>query len=396
MRLVHTADWHVGKSLRGRHRVSEYREILQELKEFLQQKQVDVLLVAGDVFDSNAPSAESEDIVYSFFHEVLRLGVQLIVIAGNHDSGLRFEAISKLMRMAGITMRGLYAQSEQDGILDTLITSKSGEQAHIFLLPFIPENIFVRAQDLMQSQSLIQCSSPTSIYSCKMGEVVRLIASRLVPNALHILVSHVLMHGARPGGGERRLYLGENYAFHADELTHNFDYVALGHIHLQQKMPGPCPIYYSGSPLQMDFGESNAVKGFLYLETQENTEIKPEFIPFQHGKKLLEVQGTWDEILVLSQKNPDIKNSYLKITVSTDTGALGLSYQVKKIFPNAIDIRREYLDRPQETAFPTTEWLPKMYQEYFRKENQTEAGPEVIQEFQLLYQKLLSKSGAKT
>ncbi len=381
MKLVHTADWHVGKSIRGRHRTSEYREILRELKEFLQQKQCDVLMVAGDIFDSNAPSAESEDIVYGFFHEILRLGVQVLVIAGNHDSGLRFEAISQLMRMAGITMRGVYTHNDKDGICNTLITGKDGQQAHIFLLPFIPESTFIRAQDLVQS------STTTSIYSRKIGEVLRQIAVRFVPNALHILVSHLLMHGSRPGGGERRLYLGDNYALHADELTHNFDYIALGHIHLQQKIQGPCPIYYCGSPLQMDFGEANAIKGFLYLETQPGVEIVPQFVPFQNGRRLVEVQGTWDDILALSQTNPDLKSAYLKITVSTDTGAMGLSYQVKKIFPNAIDIRREYLDRSKEAAFPTSEWLPKMYQEYFRKENQTEASPEIIQQFQNLYQK---------
>ncbi len=377
MKIVHTADWHVGKSLKGKHRSSEHREVLQELKEFLQQKKIDLLIVAGDVFDSNTPSAEAEEIVYKFFHEVIQLGVQLVVIAGNHDSGLRFEAISNLVKLAGATIKGMYLP---DTSHDFVWTNKNGEKIHILAIPFIPENIFVRAEDLTKE------SSPTGIYSHKFGDILRKVSPQFMPNSLHFVVSHVLMHGARPGGSERKLYLGDNYALHSSEIPNNIDYIALGHVHLHQKIAGPCPIFYPGSPLQMDFGESNTPKGFLYFEAFPNIPVEPQFIEFQHGKKLLSIQGEWEEILALAESNPSLKNAHLKITISTETNTMGLSYQVKKIFPNAIDIRREYSQKEQ-TVLPASDWLPKLYQEYFKKEYQAEATLEVIKEFENLYQK---------
>ncbi len=385
IRIVHTADWHVGKSLKGKHRSHEYRSVLQELKEFLQQKSIDFLIIAGDIFDSSAPSAESEEIVYHFFHEVLEIGIQVLVIAGNHDSGLRFEAISHLVKQAGIRMKGLWtATSDEKTAIDVLLTSKENDQVQIFLLPFIPENVFVRADDLVHAEK-----SPTGIYSKQIGEIFKQLQSKLIPQAAHIAVAHLMMHGARPGGDERRLYLGDNYAVHPNEIPDWLDYLALGHVHLQQQIPGSCPIYYCGSPLQMDFGESQAIKGFLYLEIQPGQKANPQFIELEHAKKLIALTGNWDEIVTLSQHNPEIQDAYLKITVATDASTMGLSLQLKKMFPNAIDIRREYSPQPSASpsAMPSQDWLPKLYQEYHLREYQASASQATMEEFQTLYEK---------
>ena len=381
MKIVHTADWHVGKSIRGRHRGDEYREILEELKEFISRHDIDILLVAGDIFDSTTPSAEAENIVYNFFHDISLLGVRSLVIAGNHDSGLRFEAIANLMKLAGVTIRGFFSHSREKRELT--ITAADGNQARIVLVPFVPERTFVRAEDLLDGKI-----SNTITYSREMGKLLRQFSAHFTPQTVNIVVAHLLMHGARVGGGERSLYLGDNYAVYPEEIPANIDYLALGHMHLYQQIPGPGAIYYPGSPLQMDFGETETPKGFLYLEAFPGCPCQPRFIEFRAGKKLVAIKGTLEEITTIAESDPGLKNVYLKMTVHADASSMGLSYQLKKLFPEAVEIRREYAAaaKPKKITI-SSDWLPTLYKEYYRKQHDEELPEILLKQFNDLYQK---------
>ncbi len=378
MKIVHTADWHIGKAIKGRHRGSEFREILEELKNFLIEKSVDILIVAGDIFDSSTPSAEAEDIVYNFFHDVSLSGIYTVVIAGNHDSGLRFEAISNLMALARVTMRGFVSESDRARIL---LPCKDGSKAQIILLPFLPERTYIRAENLVQEER----DNP-KVYSEEIGELLKRLCKSFTDDTFNIVVAHILMHGAKPGGGERRLYLGDNYAVYPDAIPSHIDYMALGHIHLQQKIEAPCPVYYPGSIVQLDFGESNTSKGFLYLDAKPGQKAQPEFIPFKYGKKLKELKGTIEEITKLSESDPSLKDVYLKITVKADASTLGVSHQIKKIFPDAVDIRKEYEAIPSPgISFQSTQWLPELYRQYYQKQYPGEIPQHIMDEFNRIY-----------
>ena len=381
MKIVHTADWHVGKSIRGRHRGDEYREVLEELKEFIVRQGVDILLVAGDIFDSTAPSAGAEDIVYNFFHDISVLGVRSVVIAGNHDSGLRFEAIANLLKLAGVTICGFfsYAQAKRE----LTISVADGSQARIVLVPFVPERTFIRAEDLLENKS-----RATATYSREMGKLFRQFCADLTPKTVNIVMAHLLMHGARVGGGERSLYLGDNYAVYPEEIPANINYLALGHIHLYQQIPGPAPIYYSGSPLQMDFGETETPKGFLFFEAFPDSACQPQFIEFRTGKKLIEIKGTVEEITTLAESDPSLKNAYLKMTVHADASSMGLSYQLKKLFPEAVEIRREYATPANPKKITVAiDWLPALYKEYYRKQHEEDIPEVLLKQFNELYKK---------
>lgn len=384
MKIVHTGDWHIGKALRGKSRAKEYRAILQELKQFLRKRQVDLLLVAGDIFDSFTPSAEAEDIVYNFFHDVAQMKIATIAIAGNHDSSFRFAAISSLMALAGITMVG-FMESTSEG--EVCITTKSGEQARIFPLPFVPERTFVRADDLLQED----ISNITGIYSHQMGKIFQKFSQRCTPQTANIIIGHALMHGAKPCGSEKRLYLGDNYAVHPQEIPDNIDYVALGHIHLRQQIDAPSPVHYCGSPLQMDFGESATGKGFLFIDTREGSYCEPEFVELKSGKKLVTLEGSLDEVVTTLESTPKLTDSYLKLTVTSDDSVSGLPQQLKKRFPNAVDIRRRYSASKIEPTQQESEWLPKLYCEFYQRQHQSEISTATIDEFKALYQQCAKK-----
>jgi exonuclease SbcD len=381
---VHTGDWHVGKAIRGKHRTLEYRSVLNELKEFLQKEAVDILLVAGDIYDSSTPSAEAEDIVYNFFHDISQLRVPTVVIAGNHDSGLRFEAISNIMALAGITIRGFYASG--GGREKVIITAKDGTKAQIVLIPFVPERIFVRAQDLVEANK-----SPSRIYSKEMGKTLCKFASTFSPNGVRMVVGPLVMYGSKLGGGERSLFTGENYAVYPEEIPENIDYLALGHVHLYQCIEAASPIYYCGSPLQMDFGEANTPKGFLFLEAKPGKKCEPTFIEFRSGRNLIEIKGTFEEITALAGSDPSLQNAHLKVTVKADSSTLGLSYQLKKIFPEAVEIRRECPVSPPKSLPNITDWLPQLYKEYCEKQRKESTSEAIIQEFNKLYERETSE-----
>lgn len=380
MKIVHTGDWHIGKSLRGKERGEEYRAILQELREFVSQQQIDILLIAGDVFDSFNPSAESEEMVYNFFYDVSCMKIATVVIAGNHDSGSRFNALSPLMTIAGVTMVGFLSQKHK--VEQVLITTRDKTKAKIAPCPFIPENTFVRAAGLVK-----EGLQTTYLYSREMGKLLQEMAQDFTRDTVNIIVGHLLMHGASVAGSERRLYLGENYAVHPEQIPANVDYIALGHIHLHQHIAAASPVYYCGSPLQLDFGEKGMEKGFFFLETQPGMVCKPIFIPFRSGKKLIELTGEIEEISTSVVSDPALAGAHLKITLKTNTPTTDIFYQMKKDFPNAVEIRRECSTSQVVEPIPSgTDWLPKFYGEFYQRHYAQNIPPEMMTHFQELYQ----------
>ncbi|WP_372369947.1 exonuclease SbcCD subunit D [Candidatus Uabimicrobium sp. HlEnr_7] len=384
MKFVHTGDWHVGKTIRGKHRGGEYRAVLDELHDFIAKENVELLLVAGDIYDTPTPSAEAEDIVYNFFHRISALGVKSIVIAGNHDSSLRFEAISKIMALANVTMVGKYDFEEPQKCVCEYTSKDGKEKVSIGMIPFIFERMFVRAQDIISEER----EQTTMRYSSGMKHVLQEICKCFAKNTTQIMVGHLLMHGARPGGGERRLYLGDNYAVHPTAIPKSVSYFALAHVHMFQGIEGTCPAYYCGSPLQMDFGEAEHEKGFLVGEIDKGQVNSPRFIPFKSGVRLQLITGTVAELEELISQDEKLVEYHLKIIIKTDASTLGLSHKIKQHFPNAVDIRREFIGEENKNLIqqdsPT--WLPDLYRDFHNSHYERAAQPEIIEEFLQLYE----------
>ena len=117
MKFLHTADWHVGKTLKGRDRLDEQRAVLAEIAQIAEEHQVDAVLVAGDVYESAAPSAPAQQLVVQTLLRLRQAGAEVIVIAGNHDHGPTFEAYRPLMGVAGITLVGAVRPPDQGGVV---------------------------------------------------------------------------------------------------------------------------------------------------------------------------------------------------------------------------------------------------------------------------------------
>src|SRR5215470_8213823 len=142
MRFLHTSDWHLGRTVRGRSRDVEHEAALQQILTYAKEHAVDCLLVAGDIFDTAAPTPEAERLAYQFFLELHGLGVPAVLIAGNHDHPRRFEALAPLLETVHIHLRGDPRGPGEGGVID--VESRDGcERAVVAALPWVPERMAV-------------------------------------------------------------------------------------------------------------------------------------------------------------------------------------------------------------------------------------------------------------
>ncbi|WP_114312703.1 metallophosphoesterase family protein [Thermus caldifontis] len=266
MRLLHTADWHLGKVLKGVDRTPEIAEALNTLLEMVAKEGVDLVVVSGDLFDRPQVSAEAEAMAVEFFLRLRELGVPALVIAGNHDPKERLEALSPLFALAGAEVRGRPLFREEGGVV------RVGD-LEAALLPFVSERILVK-------KVLQEAEERHRTYA----EAMRRILSNLESP---LMLGHFALVGARPGAGEFAFHLTGSYAVPPSALPLGARYVALGHIHRQQQVSEAPTAWYAGSLIQLDFGEGEeAERGALLVEVPERGPVQVYPLRERWGKPL--------------------------------------------------------------------------------------------------------------
>jgi exonuclease SbcD len=328
MKILHTSDWHVGKTLRGRSRAEEHRRVLAEIVDVAATNKVDLVLVAGDLFDTAAPSPEAEQIVYKTLLDLVDTGARVAVIAGNHDNARRLHAVEPLLDLGNVIVAPFVRRCEDGGAVT--VSVRSGEEARIALLPFVSQRYVVRADDLISKDR----RQHDDAYAERIARIIAHLAAPASAEAVQLLMAHLTVAGGRIGGGERPAHTVIEYAVPARVFAPHLDYVALGHLHRQQEVPAEPTVWYSGSPLQFDFGEIDEAKGVLLVNTTagKKTEVRP--LPLSGGRRLVKVQGTLEELESLAADPPD---AHLRIVVE-ETARAGLNEEVRRLFPEAIDV----------------------------------------------------------
>lgn len=328
MRFLHTADWHVGKLLRGRSRADEHRAVLDEIAEIAADRKVDAVLVAGDLFDTAAPSPESEQIVYEALLQLAR-GREVVAIAGNHDHPRRLQAVRPLLELGRVRVLGAVAPPARGGVVR--LEMPSGERARIALLPFVSQRGIVRAEQLMAEDP----DQHAGRYAERLARIVGYLTADADPAEVNLLVGHAMVHGGRMGGGERSAHTVFEYSIPGTAFPSDLHYVALGHLHREQRIEGGCPIHFSGSPLQLDFGETEDAKSVKVVEAEPGRPARVEIVPLSAGKKLRRIRGTLADLKALTETHRD---GYLLVEVD-EPPRLGLADEVRDCFPNAVEVR---------------------------------------------------------
>jgi len=326
MKILHTSDWHVGKVLKGHSRTTEQIAVLAEVVEVARAERPDLVIVAGDLFDSAAPSPESTRIVTRALSALRGTGADVVAIAGNHDNGAGLDALRPWAEAAGIGLRGT-VRSAADHVIDG--RTAGGEAWRLVALPFLSQRYAVRATEMFE----LTAAEATQTYTDHVARLIDALSSGFGPDTVNLVTAHLTVVGAKTGGGERDAHTVQAYAVPATVFPSGAHYVALGHLHRRQQVVGPCPVHYSGSPLAIDFGEEQNNPSVTIVEVTAQTAAKTRDIPIAAAAPLRTVRGTLDDLSTM-----DTGDAWLRVYVREQPRA-GLREDVQALLPRAVEVR---------------------------------------------------------
>jgi len=328
VRILHTSDWHVGKVLKGQSRVEEHVAVLAQLVEIAQAERPDLVIVAGDLYDTAAPSPESTRLVTRALSALRRTGAEVVAIGGNHDNGAALDALRPWADAAGITLRGAVRDNPAEHVIEG--TTAGGERWRLVALPFLSQRYAVRAVEMYD----LTAAEATQTYADHLSRLIGRLAEGFgEAGVVNLVTAHVTVVGASQGGGEREAQTVLGYAVPATVFPSSAHYVALGHLHRAQTVLGPCPVRYSGSPLAIDFGEGENVPAVTVVDVTAQTPAKVREVPVTVATPLRTVRGTLDQLGVL-----ETGDAWLRVYVR-ETPRAGLREEVQALLPRALEVR---------------------------------------------------------
>ena len=298
MRVLHTSDWHIGRTLYGRKRYEEFEAFLSWLAETIQQNEIDALLVAGDVFDTSAPSNRAQELYYRFLCRVAASSCRhVVVVAGNHDSPSFLNAPKELLKALDVHVVGSSTESPEDEVL-VLRNEQDAPELIVCAVPYLRDRD-IRMAEAGESvedkeRKLIDGIRTHYAAVAALAEQKR---EELGVDIPIVGTGHLFTAGGQTvdGDGVRELYVGSLAHVTAGIFPACFNYLALGHLHVPQKVNGSETIRYSGSPLPMGFGEAKQQKSVCQVEFH-STAASVQLIDVPIFQKLERVKGDWEGI----------------------------------------------------------------------------------------------------
>jgi exonuclease SbcD len=298
MKLLHTSDWHIGRALYGRKRYDEFEAFLNWLAGLIEAEDIDVLLVAGDVFDNSTPSNRAQEMYYRFLCRVAAFpNRNVVVTAGNHDSPSFLNAPRELLKFLNIHVIGFASGDPADELI--VIAGPDNEpQLIVCAIPYLRDRD-IRTAEAGESiedkeRKIIEGIRAHYRTVFDAAEEKRVALKKPVPI---VAMGHLFTAGGQTvdGDGVRELYIGSLAQVGRDVFPEGIDYLALGHLHIPQRVGSSDFIRYSGSPLPIGFGEAGQGKSVVLVEFSGNAP-RIDNIPVPRLQELKTLQGDWQTI----------------------------------------------------------------------------------------------------
>lgn len=333
MKILHTSDWHLGRSLYDKRRYDEFDAFLKWLLELITIEKIDVLLVAGDIFDTTTPGNRAQELYYNFLGQLSQKGCRhAVIVGGNHDSPSLLDAPKSLLNALSIHVVGAKSDQIEDQVI--VLKSKEGKnEAIVCAVPFLRDRD-VRIAEAGESPEDKAANLVKGI-ATHYREIAALAALR--QDAEHpvpvIGMGHLFTSKGRTseGDGVRELYIGTIAHVDGESISEGFDYVALGHLHLAQVVGRNERVRYSGAPIPMGFGEANQKKKVIVVEFQGNhpTITEHEIPVFQ---ELVRISG---DLETITSKIEELKaansSAWLEIEITTQYTATDISVHFEEL-----------------------------------------------------------------
>lgn len=328
MRILHTADWHIGQRLYERPRLDEHGEFLEWLLETIKCEKVELLLVSGDIFDTSLPSADATNLYYEFLHRFSQeTKAYAVITAGNHDSPRHLEAPKEFLKMGRIYVVGRAANPNDC----------------VFNFPPEKPKVSVAAVPYLSESELAHISFETEIkraerYRKRMKKLYRQCVDAMPAELPKILMGHLFVQNGKESGSERNIQIGGATAIRVDDFPCGVDYVALGHLHRPQSINGASyPVRYSGSPLPLRFNEATYRKTVCLLEVSgAGNSPSVEEVEVKVFKELCTVAGDLNKedlnAFLVRMKKKDWDGKYIQVKLTLDKPEIGVGDRVREAF----------------------------------------------------------------
>jgi DNA repair protein SbcD/Mre11 len=314
LRILHTSDWHLGQIFMGKSRVEEHEAFLFWLLETIKEKQIQVLLVSGDIFDTGTPPNYALELYYNFLKELssIKTLITTIITAGNHDSISTLKAPKQLLEVLNVHV---ITSGDEDENVIIPIYKNEDLKSIICAVPFLRDGVIRKSlggETISQKEKLANSGIKAYYENCY-KKALELKKDKQIPI---ISMGHLTTVGSRSSQSERDIYIGGTIDIGGDYLASMFDYVALGHLHINQIVGSSSHVRYCGSPIPLSFSESkNTQKVNLVSFETSNLEIEELEIPL--FRKLLVIKGNYEVIKNELSKIED-KNSWIEVHIKDD------------------------------------------------------------------------------
>lgn len=319
MRLLHTSDWHVGRSFHGRDLLSDQQQVLSAIAELVAEHRVDVVVIAGDLYDRAVPSTDAVAVLTSALSAIRDAGAVIVASSGNHDSGPRLGAFDSFLAAGGLHLR----TSSRTVGEPVLIEDDSGPVA-FYPLPFLEPEVVRRQFGLRAA------ASHQVVLTAAMQQVRVDLARRGAPRS--VVLAHAFVVGALAGGSERSIAVGGVESVTADVFD-GVDYVALGHLHGRQRVTDT--IRYCGSPLPYSFTEAGHHKSVDLVDLAADGAATVTTVPLPVPRPLVELSGTLEEILGGYEQFAD---HYVSARLTDPVRPLEPMRRLQARFPHAVTL----------------------------------------------------------
>ncbi|AFA47796.1 exonuclease SbcCD subunit D [Acetobacterium woodii] len=394
MRIMHTADWHLGKNIEGHSRMDEQSSFLADFVKITAEQNIDLVIIAGDIYDSYNPPARAEELFYETLKQLSDGGKRLIlVIAGNHDNPQRLEAPGPLARDHGILMAGVpktiiptgaYGHhrvvESGEGYVEIEI---NGERAVILLLPYPSEK---RLNEVLYDLTTDEEQNQKS-YSDRIHAYFLELESHFRADTINLVTTHIFAMGSEESGSERSIQLGGTYIVDGNCFPQKAHYIALGHIHKPQVIPGTDGRgRYAGSPIHFNRREIAYQKKCIVVEivVEAGKTVKNEVseMPLQVYKPI----EVWrcanvDEAIAKCEENAE-RSCWVYLEIETDHYIREDEIKKMKVYKDDIlEVipKLTVLETEASLESLTEKSFGEVFKEFYRRERGTEADDEVME-----------------
>ncbi|WP_337193872.1 exonuclease SbcCD subunit D [Pontibacillus yanchengensis] len=322
MKILHTADWHLGKLVHQLHMTEDQSYIIDQIIQIVQEEQPDVVVIAGDLYDRAIPPKEAVELLNNTLTTLIfDLGIPVLANTGNHDSPDRLNFGSQLFKR-----QQFYLQAHLEGALEPVTLRDEYGDIHFYLIPYIePADARIEFED-----------ESIQTHQEAMETVVKCVQDKMNHNERHVFVGHAFLAGGMESESEERLSMIGGTPYIDASLFYDFDYVALGHLHQPQRVKRDV-IRYSGSILKYSFSEANHKKSVTIVELTNQGVEEIKQIPLVPKRDMRIKEGYLQELLDTDEEG---MQDYLHIKLLDKGQLLDPMGKLRKVFPNVLSLER--------------------------------------------------------